>query len=125
MALTASPLMAVETERDWSYDQLPELARNFSVCLGRASAALEHAHLVGAQSENEMMRWQSFNSLVEATVPAQPRSLSNALMSLRVKSKHALLRLLNQGNFHGDPRRSSKARIDAQVRLQQCDEMIF
>ena len=126
---TASPVATTAaTSAARSNSTAPTIALDFSICLGRASAALEYAHLIGHPPAREMVRWQSFNDLYQAVAPdtskTTSKDIARQLLSQRIRAKMALSRLLTLGRFNDDPRLSAKARADATLQLRQCDELI-
>ncbi len=104
--------------------EVPQIAVDFSICLGRASAALEYAHLVGQPYSEAQARWDVFRDLLEAIAPDQNEGMSRQLLAQRIKAKMALSRLLTLAQFNDDPRLSTKAQADAMVQLGHCDDLI-
>ncbi|MEO0633636.1 MAG: hypothetical protein AAFY52_05830 [Pseudomonadota bacterium] len=94
----------------------------FAGCVGRMSAEMEHAWLMGDDATQVEAERLSFLSLLDATLPsgAAPGALAH-----RIDSKMAHASLLTISTFAEDQTRGTNARLRAQWHLRQCRNMLL
>lgn len=100
-----------------------DLSSIFATCVGRFSAQVEHAWLIGdpATDAYEHQR-RTFLSLLDAT--AASTGMADRLHH-RIEAKYAHARLLSHADFHDDPRRKRLARRLAEARLTACNRLLL
>lgn len=124
LPLSGAPPAATVPSRDGGVQDNGDIALDLSICLGRASAALEYAHLIGETPFDEQTRLQIFRALFETVLSSQSSVEGREFFARRLQAKMDLSRLLTLAKFNDDARLANKARIDAMLQLRQCDDLI-
>jgi len=111
-ALLASPVLATQN-----------LAQTFAGCVGRMSAELEHAWLIGTASADRIEGQRlTFLSLLDATLPP---GMEGDALNRRIEAKLAHASLLTIATFSDHKARAAQARLRANWHLSQCNEMLL
>ncbi len=108
-------------------DAPSEQAEFFASCLGRFSAAREHAWLMGGQDSQAETAFSMFSDLLDAvSVDAQAAGITGPqLLAHRIQSKMAQARLMQAATFQQDERhRRISARL-ANNHLLACQTLVI
>jgi hypothetical protein len=101
---------AISSEKTSAYTSI-------AVCLGRFSAQIEHAHLMGTEVADATARHNHFSELYDAL------GGTTQLLSLRIAQKTHHARLLQIATFNQDPRRRQMAARQAQMQISSCEQL--
>ena len=102
---------------------LAGLADTFTECVGRVSAEMEHAWLIGDPAADELENQRRvFLSLAAATIP---EGQARQALAYRIEVKLAHASLLAQATFGQDANRSLRARRLARRYLETCQQMLL
>lgn len=94
----------------------------FAGCVGRMSAEMEHAWLLGQDGEEALERRAVFLSLLEATSePAQAREI----LAHRIASKMSQASLLTVATFGDDTERALRAAEVSQAQVAGCQRLLL
>ncbi len=90
-----------------------------ATCLGRLSARIEHAYLVGEPPDRLEQIRLTFSTLYD--------SMGGTAETLqqRIAAKHQHARLLRAANLQSEARRARMAARQAEVQLETCLRMIL
>lgn len=95
----------------------------FAGCVGRLSAEMEHAWLVGSAEADALADQRLvFLSLLEATTSPEH---ARTTLSYRIEVKMAHASLLTQATFHGDTPRARAADDMAFAHLSACRRLLL
>ena len=95
----------------------------FAACVGRFSAEMEHAWLLGdPEAEIHQSHRRSFIALMDASMPAQG---GRATLAYRIDHKMAHASLLTAASFDQDSRRAAQAKIIAKSYRQRCERLLL
>lgn len=99
------------------------IAMTFAGCVGRFSAQMEHAWLMGSETaEDHQSQRHLFLTLLDATAGAEvPRDL----LAHRIAHKRAQSILLTQASFGVDARRKKAAERQAMRHLNACKSLVL
>ncbi|WP_299924005.1 hypothetical protein [uncultured Pelagimonas sp.] len=119
-ASTALPTFAMP-------DAPREQAQFFASCLGRYSAAREHAWLMGGEDQQAEAGFSMFEDLLDAVAPdAQAAGLSGRqLLAQRIDAKMAQARLMQAATFQRDDRRRQISARLANNHLLACKTLVI
>ncbi|MGX9355042.1 hypothetical protein ACS3SW_07745 [Roseobacteraceae bacterium S113] len=98
------------------------LHQTFAGCVGRLSAEMEYAWLMGEDAEDITHRRLTFLSLLDATMPADA---GRDTLRTRIEAKAAQSALLTQATFGQDESRALRARLTAQTYLNHCAALLL
>lgn len=98
------------------------LHQAFAGCVGRMSAEMEHAWLVGNDPTRIEADRLTFLSLLDATLPS---GAERTALAHRIDAKMAQAALLTIGSFADDARRAEQARLRARYHLSHCRQMLL
>ncbi len=93
------------------------LYAGIAACLGRYSAQVEYAHLMGENADEVTERRADFNQLYDAL------DGNRGLLSLRISHKAQHARLLQIATFNTNPRHRRLAARQAQQQIASCRGM--
>ncbi len=101
-----------------------DLSRVFAGCVGRFSAEMEHAWLMGDGGSADRMQSAraTFLSLLDATVAKEDR---RGMLHQRIEAKQAQAVLLTLASFSDDVRKSENAEHRAAYFLSRCQDMLL
>ena len=95
----------------------------FAECVGRFSAEMEHAWLLGdAEAEMHEDRRRTFIALMEASMPSDDK---RDVLTYRIDNKIAHAALLTTASFGGDERRAKRAKTIARSYRQRCEQLLL
>lgn len=102
-------------------------AQLFADCAGRLSASIEFQWLMrSGDGARELELRAGFDGLIAAILPdALAAGLDGpALLHRRIGAKFAQARLLHTAQFHGDRRRTTRARLLASRHRAACEALL-
>ncbi len=104
-----------------------EQAQFFASCLGRFSAAREHAWLMGGEDRQAEVGFSMFEDLLEAvSFDAQSLGISGQeLLANRIEAKMAQARLMQAATFQQDPKRRRISARLADNHLLACKTLVI
>lgn len=95
----------------------------FAACVGRFSAEMEHAWLIGdAEADALQDRRRSFIALMDATMPADA---ARDTLAYRIDTKIAHAALLTTASFDQDMRRAQQAKVTARAFRLSCEQLLL
>ncbi|MEM1232826.1 MAG: hypothetical protein AAGH70_01740 [Pseudomonadota bacterium] len=94
----------------------------FAGCVGRMSAEMEHAWLMGEDSENAAEHRAVFLSLLEATM-IQERARD--LLAHRIAAKMSQASLLTVASLSGDENRAQRAEELSRAQVASCTRLLL
>ncbi|WP_300444014.1 hypothetical protein [uncultured Mameliella sp.] len=115
--ILATPLAALT-------DVPRERTKVFAVCLGRASAEMEHRWLVGGGAEVEQDRRAMFEILLDTVAPRSGLP-GPQILDMRIRAKMAQAHLLQIATFHTDPERKRRAAAAARQAMRPCSALLL
>ncbi len=96
----------------------------FATCLGRYSAVMEHAWLMGEEDRDAITRRSLFEDLLTAVQPAS--SLSGPqVLDARIRAKHVLAQRLQAAAFHDRPAIKRRAMAQVVQILRPCQALLL
>ncbi len=101
-----------------------ERTQVFAVCLGRASAEMEHRWLMGGGAEAEQDRRAMFEMLLD-TVALRSGLPGPDILDMRIRAKMAQAYLLQIATFHTDPDRKRRAAVAARQAMRPCAALLL
>ncbi len=117
LSLLAMPLAALT-------DVPRERTQVFAVCLGRASAEMEHRWLIGGGAETEQDRRAMFEMLLDTVAPNSGLA-GPQILDMRIRAKMAQAQLLQIATFHTDPDRKRRAAAAARQAMRPCSALLL
>ncbi|MCH2077278.1 MAG: hypothetical protein MK180_10395 [Rhodobacteraceae bacterium] len=94
----------------------------FAGCVGRYSAQMEHAWLLGQNAEDEEEKREVFLSLLEATMDAEQ---AEQVLAHRIASKMSQASLLTVAEFATDTDTATRAVELSQSEIQGCRSLLL
>jgi len=95
----------------------------FAECVGRFSAEMEHAWLLGDdRADLHENRRHTFIALMEATMPSEA---ARDILAYRIDNKIAHAALLTTASFGQDERHAQRAKIIARTYRQSCEQLLL
>ncbi len=95
----------------------------FAECVGRFSAEMEHAWLLGdTEADAYQDRRETFIALMEATMPTEA---ARDVLAYRIDNKIAHAALLTAASFGQDDKRAQRAKIIAQSYRKSCERLLL
>ena len=101
-----------------------ERTQVFAVCLGRASAEMEHRWLMGGGAEAEQDRRAMFELLLDTVAPRSGLA-GRDILDMRIRAKMAQAHLLQVATFHTDPERQRRAAAAARQAMRPCAALLL
>ncbi len=101
-----------------------ERTQVFAVCLGRASAEMEHRWLIGGGAESEQDRRAMFEMLLDTVAPSSGLP-GPQILDMRIRAKMAHAQLLQIATFHTDPDRKRRAAAAARRAMRPCSALLL
>ena len=99
-----------------------QLSYQFAGCAGRMSAELEHSWMFQEAAHDTFEReMHHFTDMVEALAPSD----GSAVLHYRIETKFAHANLLQQAAFGSDPNLSQRARVQAELHLSTCRNLLL
>ena len=117
--VTAGVTLLIATPA-WSADDLHQM---FAGCVGRFSAEMEHAWLLGQAGADELAgRRETFLSLMNATITSEP---AHQVLAYRIDSKMAHASLLALATFGQDAKLREEAKSTAHAHRLSCERILL
>lgn len=108
-------------------DAAKEQAQIFASCLGRYSAAREHAWLMGGEDVQAQAAFDLFQDLLDAVAyDAMSEGLTGKrLLAKRIEAKMAQAQLMQAATFQTDPHRRLNSGRMARHHLAACKTLVL
>ncbi len=101
-----------------------ERTKVFAICLGRASAEMEHRWLMGGEAGAEQDRRAMFEMLLDTIAPRSGLP-GRDILDMRIRAKMAQAQLLQIATFHTNPERKRRAAVAARQAMRPCSALIL
>ncbi|MFK7764030.1 MAG: hypothetical protein AB8B62_12260 [Roseobacter sp.] len=99
------------------------ITQTFAGCLGRTSAELEHAWLMGTPNADALQtQYTAFDDLLQAS---QPPEDARAILKYRIEVKMAHASLLTNASFEQDETRATRSRYLAARYMSACETLLL
>lgn len=99
------------------------IAQTFAGCLGRTSAELEHAWLLGTPNADALQtQYIAFGDLLQAS---QPPDDARNILKYRIEVKMAHASLLTNASFEQNEKRAVRSRYLAARHMSACQTLLL